>query len=269
MREGAVGLPKDQPQGSSRAHQEAQQARWIGEPSRQPDPKGIANESRDGPDLGHRIGPAASSRSTVSVCGTVVPAEATLCLDLSAARSAYGRRSGKNAHTTLTDVHEVLKLPEGCSADRAFKLLDAFAPWLKLASLRDDAHCPATFPFKCKRPGCGVTLKSAAEREAAKAELALLKADRTVGGKKLYAKAIAVHADLHGQQMPLQAPVTAIPTLQSILDLLHAIDLNLAKVGPTTCLHHMFSPHAFTTCFHHMFSPHVFTTRVQFYRTSA
>ena len=121
-----------------------------------------------------RIGPAASARTSVTVGGAQVPVEATLCLDLSASRSAYGRRAGKNAHTTMTDVHEVLKLPGDCSSARAFELLGAFAPWLKVEDLRNDAHSPRNFPFKCKRKGCGVKFKDAGERDKVKAELALL-----------------------------------------------------------------------------------------------
>ena len=73
-------------------------------------------------------------------------------------------------------------------------------------------------------------IKDAAEREKLRKELAELKADKTVTGKKVYAGAIAKHADLHGQQMPFERPVTDIPTEKSILDLLHALDLNLPKV---------------------------------------
>ena len=64
-----------------------------------------------------------------------------------------------------------------------------------------------------------------------KAELASLKADKTVDGKTAYAKAVALHADIHGQQMPGQHPVTEILTSNSILDLLHAMELNLPKVA--------------------------------------
>ena len=177
-----------------------------------------------------RIGPAASERTSVVVGGATVPAEGTLCLDLSAARSAYGRRAGKNAHTTAEDVHEVIKLPDDCDSTRAFELLGQFAPWLKVESLCNDAHSPAAFPFRCKRRGCGAVIKDAAEREKLRKELAELKADKTVTGKKVYAGAIAKHADLHGQQMPFERPVTDIPTEKSILDLLHALDLNLPKV---------------------------------------
>mmetsp|Transcript_14867 Transcript_14867/g.39759 ORF Transcript_14867/g.39759 Transcript_14867/m.39759 type:complete len:344 (+) Transcript_14867:621-1652(+) len=178
-----------------------------------------------------RIGPAASERTSVVVCGATVPAEGTLCLDLSAARSAYGRRTGKNAHTTAEDLHEVMKLPDDCDSTRALELLGQFAPWLKVEALCSDAHSPAAFPFRCKRRGCGAVIKDAAEREKLRKELAELKADKTVTGKKVYAGAIAKHADLHGQQMPFERPVTDIPTTEkSILDLLHALDLNLPKV---------------------------------------
>eukprot|EP00966_Prymnesium_polylepis_P041433 961660-Prymnesium_polylepis.1 len=78
-----------------------------------------------------RIGPAASARSSVTIDGAQVPAKGTLCLDLLAARSAYGRRSGKNAHTLMEDVHQVLKLPEDSTAAEAFNLLDVLAPWLE------------------------------------------------------------------------------------------------------------------------------------------
>ena len=48
--------------------------------------------------------------------------------------------------------------------------------------------------------------------------------------KKQYAKAVAVHADAHNQQMPYQQPVTEIPTERSILDLLHRA-FTLLKAG--------------------------------------
>jgi hypothetical protein len=178
-----------------------------------------------------RIGPAACARSSVSVGGVSVPAETVVCLDYSAARSTYGRRAGKNAHTTIEDVHAVLKLPEGCESARAFELLGDFAPWLKVDALSNDAHSPKTFPFRCRRRGCGVTIRDQAACDKLKAELASLKADKTVDGKTAYAKAVALHADIHGQQMPGQHPVTEILTSNSILDLLHAMELNLPKVA--------------------------------------
>ena len=178
-----------------------------------------------------RIGPAASTRTSVTVDGAQVPATVVMCLDYSAARSAYGRCSSKNAHTTIEDMHAVLKLPDECDAAREFDLIDAFAPWLELEKLRNDAHSPRSFPFKCKRRGCGKVIKDAAERDRLRAELAELKADRTIAGKNAYSKAIGMHADLHDQQMPFQAPVTEIPTKRNIVDLLHALDLNLPKVA--------------------------------------
>ena len=177
-----------------------------------------------------RIGPAVSSRTSVMVRGVPVPAEGALCLDLSAQRSAYGRRSGKNGHTEMEDVHAVMKLPDKCTPKKGFELLENYAPWLKNISLCNDAHSPSSFPFKCRRDGCGLLIKSQAEVDKGKVELALLNSDKTVNGKKAYTKAIAIHCDLHGQQMPYQRPVTDIPTKRSILDLLHALDLNLPKV---------------------------------------
>ena len=181
-----------------------------------------------------RIGPAASARTSVNVRGAQVPAEATLCLDLSASRSAYGRRAGKNAHTNLTDVHEVMKLPPDCSLKpcpkHAFALLANFAPWLLNSDLRNDAHSPRNFPFKCNRKGCGVKIKDAVEHAKLKEELALLKTNKTVKGQRAYADAIAKFCGIHNQQMPFQAPVTDISTEFNILDLLHALDLNLPKV---------------------------------------
>jgi hypothetical protein len=77
-----------------------------------------------------RIAPAASARKFSTVRGKQVPTEVTLCLDLSASRSAYGRRAGKNAHTSMTDVHQILKLPPNCTSARAFALIGDVAPWL-------------------------------------------------------------------------------------------------------------------------------------------
>ena len=62
-------------------------------------------------------------------------------------------------------------------------------------------------------------------------ELAALKANKTVAGKRAYARAIAVHADAHNQQMPFEPPVTGIPLPNLIADLLHMLDLNLPKTG--------------------------------------
>ena len=62
------------------------------------------------------------------------------------------------------------------------------------------------------------------------AELKTLKANKTVEGKKLYAKTIADFADVHGQQRPYEKPVTDIePATHLIVDLLHAMDLNVPK----------------------------------------
>ena len=98
-----------------------------------------------------------------------------------------------------------MKLPGGCIPKQTYKLLNDFAAWLKIEELRDDAHSPSKFPFKCRR--CGAKIKDKSERDRLKAELAALRADKTVAGKKVYSKAIALHADAHCQQMPFQVPI--------------------------------------------------------------
>ena len=99
--------------------------------------------------------------------------------------------------------------------------------------MRLDAHSPRSFPFKCKRRGCQTPLlRDPAHRERMKAELAALKADKSVAGKRKYAAAIALHCDAHGQQMPFQTPVTELQPMRSLtVDLLHGLDLNLPKVA--------------------------------------
>ena len=178
------------------------------------------------------IGPAFSKLKSVTIAGEQVPAEPTMCLDLSAARSAYGRRAGKSSHCKCTDVYTTPKLPAEITAKGAFAIVDKFCKWLEVDELRADAHICTTFPFKCRRKECSIkVIKDAAHRDALVAELAALKANKTVAGKAEYAKAIALHADAHGQQMPYQDPVTSLPLQNLILDLLHGLDLNLPKVA--------------------------------------
>jgi hypothetical protein len=61
---------------------------------------------------------------------------------------------------------------------------------------------------------------------------AALEANKSVAGKAALAAYIAAHADLHGQQRPLEPPVTDFEPMRSlIIDLLHGLDLNIPKVG--------------------------------------
>ena len=123
-------------------------------------------------------------------------------------------------------------LPAEFTAKEAFAVVDKFCKWLKVDELRADAHICTTFPFKCHRKECSVkVIKDATHCDALVAELAALKADKSVAGKSAYAAAIALHADAHGQQMPYQDQVTSIPLQNVIVDLLHGLDLNLPKVA--------------------------------------
>jgi len=179
-----------------------------------------------------RIGPAASARTSVAIGGVQVPAKGSLCLDLSAARSAYGRRHGKPVHCKCTDVHATLDLVPTVNAAAAFAKLKRVCLPNSVAELKLDAYCPTQFPFKCRRPDCTApVIRDAAQLATLKAELAALKANKTVAGKKAYAAAIAAHADVHGQQRPFEPPVTDFEPMEDlVVDLLHAMDLNIPKV---------------------------------------
>ena len=179
-----------------------------------------------------RIGPAASSRATVTLRGEQVPVEGTLCLDLSAARSAYGRRHGKLVHCKCTDVHALFKW-HGNDIPRVFEALARWCVENKCAELENDAHSPRQFPFRCRRPGCKhPVIRDRAELARLRAEKAALEADKSVSGKAKLAVYIAAHADLHGQQRPLEPPVTSFEPMHSlIVDLLHGLDLNIPKVS--------------------------------------
>jgi len=168
----------------------------------------------------------------VSLRGEQVPVEGTLCLDLSAARSAYGRRHGKLVHCKCQDVHALFQW-SGKDIPRVF---DALARWCvenTCEELRNDAHSPRQFPFKCRRPGCRQpVIRNAAQLAQLKVEKAALEANKSVAGKAALAKYIADHADLHGQQRPLEPPVTDFEPMPSlIVDLLHGLDLNIPKVA--------------------------------------
>lgn len=179
-----------------------------------------------------RIGPAAAARRSVTLRGEQVPAEGTLCLDLSAARSAYSRRHGKLVHCKCTDVQAVFKAT-GNNVAAAFDALSRFCRPNTIRELEEDAHCPSQFPFRCKRPGCKHPLiKDAAHHAQLKAEKAALEADKTAKGKAALAAYIAAHADLHGQQRPFEPPVCKLePMTHLIVDLLHGLDLNIPKVA--------------------------------------
>jgi len=179
-----------------------------------------------------RIGPAASRVDVVTLHKRSVPAEVVLCLDLSAARSAYGRRHGKPVHYQLEDVQFIPKF-KGDDLQGDFGLIDVHFKPNKVADLRRDAHRPTSFPFKCTRKGCKhPVIRDEAHLTALMGELKALKADKTVQGKKDYAAAIKAHADVHGQQRPFEAPVTDLePWTHLIVDLLHGLDLNIPKVA--------------------------------------
>ena len=75
-------------------------------------------------------------------------------------------------------------------------------------------------------------IRDAAQLAQLRAEKAALEANKSVAGKAALAKYIAEHADLHGQQRPLEPPVTIFEPMRSlIVDLLHRLDLNIPKVA--------------------------------------
>ena len=75
-------------------------------------------------------------------------------------------------------------------------------------------------------------IRDAAQLAQLRAEKAALEASKSVAGKAALAKYIAEHVDLHGQQRPLEPPVTIFEPMRSlIVDLLHRLDLNIPKVA--------------------------------------
>ena len=151
------------------------------------------------------------------------------CLDLSASRSLYGRRTNVSPHTEKIEPHLVLPHPANITWAAADAAIGRAMPWLNVGVLHLDAHAPTDgeLPFHCKRAGCGLTLENADEREAYLQGIAAARANRSRSGIKAYAKVVAAHAPFHGGQLPAQPPLTQVPPQNNIVDMLHAIDINL------------------------------------------
>ena len=179
--------------------------------------------------LGPAINAAHRSESTITLGNKFYCLLILWCLDLSASRSLYGRRTNASPHTENINPHLVLPHPPGITWALADSSIARAMPWLSVTLLHLDAHVPTDgeLPFACKRRGCCFKLENADEREAYLQSVAVTRANRSKTGIKATAKMVAAHAPLHGGQLPGQPPLTTVEPINNLVDLLHAMDINL------------------------------------------
>lgn len=182
-----------------------------------------------GPKLGPSIDAARRGETTIEVDGVRKPMRLFWCLDLSASRSLYGRRTNASPHSEKLHPHLVLPHPVKITWAEADRAIERAMPWLDVETLHLDAHAPrdSELPFACSRPGCCFKLKDVGERDAYLQSIAAARTNRSKTGIKEYAKIVAAHAPLHGLQLPGQSPLTTIPPSHNLVDLLHGMDINL------------------------------------------
>ena len=114
-------------------------------------------------------------------------------------------------------------------------------PLLTAEDMRNDSHTPPetwdySTPWTCKRPGCGVTFASRLEFLAMRADFLAMKANKTADGKKATAARAKAFAEIHqSEQGEFEPPCTDLDMIDIIIDALHALMLNLPKVGWKYC----------------------------------
>ena len=173
--------------------------------------------------------------------GTLVPAKVVGCFDLVAARGIRGGRGRCACHCEANTAAERFSIPaitEDSTWDEVALIMKRLHPFLKHSQMRNDSHTPpedwdysAQGPWRCSRPGCGVSFSSWAAYLAARQAYRDAKADRSADGKKATSTRATAFALLHpSQQGEFEAPCTELDMDDVIVDALHCLMLNLPKV---------------------------------------
>ena len=96
-------------------------------------------------------------------------------------------------------------------------------------------HIATSFPWKCSR--CSYSVATEEEQQQRIASAAALSLDKSPAGVKATAARVKVHCEAHDEVMEYQSIILSVEAINNIIDLLHAMDINIPQRILKFCCH--------------------------------
>ena len=173
--------------------------------------------------------------ATVTIGGRDIPVDIATCLDYSAARSMPGLRSNGAPHSVKLTISQIIEAPKGSTWAQIKALLVRKLPWRTFDEKKPLNHVAPQFPWGCSR--CAYKVESAEEQQDNMQAAAALNAIVSPAGKVATAKRVKTHCEAHDDVMEFQSRVINIASWNNIVDLLHAMDINIPTRLFKFCFH--------------------------------
>ena len=179
--------------------------------------------------LGVAINRAVEEGGSVTLMGRSIPYKVDTCLDYSASRSMNALRSNSAPHSKELDPHMEISAPKDATYKKVAKLLQKKLPWREFNPDIPLNHISnGVFPFTCSR--CPYTAASEEEEATNIANALALDSLKGVAGTKATAARVKRHCEAHDDTMEFQSRVVRVHPRDNIVDLLHAMDINLPSL---------------------------------------
>ena len=177
-----------------------------------------------------RVGPAInrtiSTGGMFTLRGMPIRLAISTCLDYSASRSMYGMRSNSSPHSAKLHPHLIVEVKADAAWGVIDTAIDVAMPWCPRPSQAPPRnHLFNEFPAKCKY--CSYTVGSEAEQDANIAVALAMRSVKTKAGKVAWAARVKVFCEAHEECMEFESAVLDVDPSDNIVDLLHAIHINI------------------------------------------
>ena len=179
--------------------------------------------------LGVKINRAIEEGGWVLLQGRSVPYKVRTCLDYSASRSVNGMRSNSAPHSLKLHPHLEIIAPAAAPWKKVKKLLEKKLPWREFNPDVPLNHLSnGVFPFGCSR--CPYTAADEEEEAENVANHLAMTAMKGAAATKATAARVKAHCEAHDDVMEFETRIVRIHPRDNIVDLLHAMDINLAML---------------------------------------
>ena len=177
-----------------------------------------------------RIGPAInktiSTGGTFTLRGKPIRMDISSCLDYSASRSMYAKRSNSSPHSSKLHAHLIIEVSVAAPWLEIDKAIDKAMPWCPRPSTSVPLnHIFETFPSKCTR--CTYKVGSEEEQDENIITALAMRGVKTKAGKKAWAARVKVFCEAHDEHMEFESAILNIHPRDNIVDMLHAIHINI------------------------------------------
>ena len=186
-----------------------------------------ANLARIFVNLGPNINEYLTSTQQVELQDRSIPVEVVTGLDYSASRSMLGLRTNACPHSLKLSISLVIEALPGSTWAQIKKLILKKMPWRVFDDKRPLNHIAPHFPWMCSR--CPYSVSSAEEQDERIQAALALNSVTTPAGKKATAARVKVHCEAHDDVMEFQTRILHILVENNIVDLLHAMDINIPQ----------------------------------------